>query len=189
MRANFWPQAVNWEGQLEGMKLTNIAQDHGGLTGAYGITQSEYSAWRVSQKLADQSVSLMTGEEVMQILDSGYWTPSLCDELPEGPDEVMFQWACNHGDGGAVFTMQKTFGIEEDGMVGPETRGKVLWLAGQPPAITLAWCETFLDNQRAWYAQRVDQVPDQQIFLNGWLQRTYRVWNLINGRPLDFGLV
>lgn len=181
MRLNFNPFSIDAEAQLEGMKITNIKNDHGGLTGAFGITDREFQAYLVRHGLPAQDIKTMSAAQAIAILDEGYWIPSKCDQLPIGLDFTMFQWACNHGDGGAAFTLQKTLGVPEDGDLGPQTMAAVTAIFDHPLPVV----EQFLFNQRAWYQDRVAKDPTQDEFLQGWINRTYRTWDLVNGRPLS----
>lgn len=181
MRANFNPFAVSSEALLEGMKVTNIANDHGGLTGAYGITNNEFQGYLLATHQPSRGIATLSAPDAIAILDLNYWTPSKCDLLPIGLDFTMFQWACNRGDGGAAYTLQKTLGVVQDGDLGPQTMAAVKAIFDDPmPAIA-----AFLENQRAWYTARVAKDPTQQEFLQGWINRTYRTWDIVNGRPLS----
>lgn len=129
-----------------------------------GVTQAVYDDYRDSLGLPEQSVALISMDEVQNIMRTLYWTPASCDKLPDKLGIAHFDWAYNHGVHGANVTLQETLGFKNtalDGVVGPITLHAVLAVE---PSILL---QKYLDARRAWY--RADTA--QAKYLTGWLNR------------------
>jgi lysozyme family protein len=75
---------------------TNDKYDKGGPTD-YGITQSEYNAYRARKGLKQQSVRFISLDEAEDIYLHQYWNECKCDDLPAGVDWMVFDGAVNSG--------------------------------------------------------------------------------------------
>jgi lysozyme family protein len=105
--------------------FVNHPADPGGATNR-GITQNTYNSWRRSKSLPPRSVREITADEVSRIYRESYWNPIRGDELPSGVAYCVFDAAVNSGPGRAIRWMQQVVGARVDGVVGPETLGRVL---------------------------------------------------------------
>jgi len=83
-------------------------QDHGGRT-SRGITQREYSVWRVKHALPERDVWLATDAEVRQIYFEEYWLLR-GPRLHPGVDLVFFNFAVNAGHGEAHKLLLRSIG-------------------------------------------------------------------------------
>ena len=145
-------------------RFVDDPDDAGGPT-MEGITQAVYDRYRLSIGEINQSVELMTDSERDAIYSQQYWIPAHCNEMPVQLAVCHFDWAVNHGVTGAIETLQKILQVTADGNFGPKTRSAML------SADVDTIVSNYLDARRAWYKQRVIDVPSQQKFLNGWLKR------------------
>lgn len=159
--------ALKFTLQEEGGYVNN-PHDSGGATN-HGITQATYDSYRDSMKLPRQSVSLITDAEVRTIYDEMYWQPAKCPQLHSPLDVCHFDWTVNHGVPGAIKTLQAALGVEADGVWGPQSASA---LAISDPVETV---QVYNQLRRAWYRNRVEQKPDQAVFLKGWLARVDRL--------------
>ena len=180
MRANFNPSALRGILLLEGKSETDIAADHGGLTGYSGITDTEFQLYLKHSGQISRDISTMTPIDAAAIMAGNYWSPGYCDALPTGLDFCHFQWCVNHGAHGAGFILQKALGVMVDGDIGPQTLDAIS-LIKDPIAV----CKVYLQLQEDWYATDVEKDPSQREFLHGWENRTVRTMDIINGRPLS----
>jgi lysozyme family protein len=99
--------------------------DKGGPTNL-GVTQKEYTAYRIAKKITPQSVKYITKDEAKLIYKIQYWNVMHCDELPAGVDWFAFDSAVNSGPVQAGKWLQRACNawrgrfaaIETDGHVG-----------------------------------------------------------------------
>ena len=57
----------------------------------------------------------------MPIYRRNYWERCRCQDLPDGIDWAVFDWAVNSGTGRAAKALQRAVGTLEDGAIGPQT--------------------------------------------------------------------
>lgn len=142
----------------------NHPKDPGGATNK-GITQRTYDAWRSKNVLPIQSVrNILTGE-VQAIYKQDYWDAVRGDDLPDGVNYAVFDFAVNSGINRASRYLQAVVGANQDGKIGPETIAKTKAL---PPASVIdALCDrrmTFLKGLSHW-----------PTFGKGWTRRVEAV--------------
>jgi lysozyme family protein len=118
MKENY-PQALKQVLKYEGGYVDH-PQDPGGPTNK-GITQAVYDDWRKSQKLPIQSVRSIADSEVASIYKNLYWDRISGDNLPDGVDFAVFDYAVNSGVSRAAKTLQGVVGVTQDGQIGPQT--------------------------------------------------------------------
>ena len=95
-------------------------QDSGGATN-FGVTQNVYDAYRTKSALPHQSVRYINQIEVAAIYKSQYWDLINGDNLPEGLDYAVFDFAVNSGVGRAARFLQAVVGVPQNGAIGPTT--------------------------------------------------------------------
>ena len=95
-------------------------QDPGGPTNK-GVTQAVYDAWRKKSGLSVQSVQNIAQSEVEAIYRQEYWDKIRGDDLPDGVDFAVFDYAVNSGVSKAAKTLQSVVGVTQDGQIGPQT--------------------------------------------------------------------
>jgi lysozyme family protein len=140
------------------------AADRGGATD-HGITHAVYSVWREEHGFIDQDIRQISSNEVAALYQEKYWIPSGAGNCPLPVDLLVFDCAVNSGPGCAVRTLQKAIGIDDDGVFGPGTRAILATLDPRTVA------SKFLAIRRAFYLNFAAHHPDQQEFLDGWLNR------------------
>ncbi|CAB4132092.1 Protein of unknown function DUF847 [uncultured Caudovirales phage] len=151
-----------------------LTRDNGGLT-MNGVTQAVYDTYRKLHSLPAQTVAKISPAEVDDIMHAEYWNPAHCDSLPTKVAVAMFDWAYNHGVGGAVMTLQRALGLSTDGVFGTNTATAV------HAADANLLLSKFLDARRAWYRQAVDANPSKyQPYLAGWLNRVNNLQDYLN---------
>ena len=146
----------------EGGFVDNVA-DSGGATNR-GITQRVYDNFRDTAKLPRQSVELISDSEVDNIYSNEYWTPAKCSSLTDKMGVCHFDTAVNLGVNAAIKLLQRTCGLDEDGIFGPATLQEVTH-GGDSLVIP------YLDERRAYYRSIVAAKPSQEIFARGWANR------------------
>lgn len=155
--------------ELEGLRFTNTASDRGGPT-AFGITKPVYDAFRDAMRKPRQSVGSITWPEASEIYRLNYWNRMRCPELDDPLRMPLFQWAVNHGVGGATISLQECLGMEDQD---EKARfGKLTMAALQswdPPTLAAK----FLVHQLAWYDEHVLLNPDQAPNKAGWHNRVF----------------
>ena len=138
--------------------------DSGGAT-MHGVTQTVYDRYRLSIGELNQSVRLISDDEVQHIYSEMYWTPAHCPDLSERVGICHFDWAVNHGVSGAIETLQGVIGVTQDGIFGQMTANAVQAMDESTLIVD------YLDARAAWYKQRVVNDPSQSVFLTDWLNR------------------
>ena len=134
-------QTLKWEGGGCG----NERNDAGGLT-CKGITDAEYRKWRQAHGKPEQAVTGMTQDEAIAIY-KGYWE------------------RCNAGDK----PMPLSFAVLDTCVNFNEAKVRD-WFENLPNDPKQA-AATIFDRRMVYRKQRVQEKPDQQKFLAGWLNR------------------
>lgn len=158
--------------------FVNDPDDSGGATN-HGITQVTYDRYRLSLHEMNQSVQSITDDEVSAIYEQVYWTPAHCAEMPLQLAVCHFDWAVNHGVAGAIKTLQQVLSVADDGVFGPQTSSRLQQSARASNLPILIG--DYLDARRAWYEQRVMDVPSQMKFKAGWLHRVNDLQTYVDG--------
>jgi len=149
---------LRWEGGL-----SDDPADHGGRT-MKGVTQRVYDGWRSSQGLSLADVARIADQELAAIYRKNYWEKASCDPLRAHLNLVQFDTAVNMGPVRAVKILQKTIGVNDDGVFGPATRQAC---DGCNPTDAVA---RYCTVREGLYRQFAEQ-PGQDRFLRGWLNR------------------
>jgi len=147
----------------------NDPRDSGGATN-FGITQRVYDAFRQRNDLRPQSVRAITPDEVASIYKRQYWDAVKADDLPDGLDYAVFDYAVNSGPKRAATDLQRVLGVKADGIVGNVT----LAAAGSGDVFALidALCNrrmAFLQTLKTWktfgrgWGRRVAEVNEAAI--------------------------
>lgn len=93
--------------------------DPGGATNK-GITIATYRRFIKSNgTVAD--LKAITPAQVATIYRKQYWDAVKGDDLPDGVDYAVFDFAVNSGPGRAVKHLQAAVGVAQDGLIGPAT--------------------------------------------------------------------
>lgn len=160
MVTSSFPTALKFTLKEEGGNVDN-PHDPGGRT-SRGITQRTYDAYRRHQKLPVQDVYHATDTEVASIYHSTYWEP-YADRWPVGVDLVYFDFAVNAGPHESLICLQRTVGVNGDGICGPIT---VETVQNYPAVNTV---ESFTAARKSFY-----ESLHNRLFLHDWLGRSDR---------------
>lgn len=139
--------------------FVNHPKDPGGMTNL-GVTKRVWEEW-VGKKVDEKTMRSLTPELVAPMYRKNYWDAVKGDELPEGLDYLMFDFAVNSGPVRAIRTMQKAMGLTTDGIIGPKTLG-VLKDSNREELVA-----RFSDEKEAFYRA----LPTFSTFGKGWLRR------------------
>ena len=93
----------------------NHPKDPGGETNL-GVTKRVYEEWGGTKNMKD-----LTVEDVAPIYKKNYWDRVKADQIPEGLNLCVFDWAVNSGTGRAAKKLQGMIGTTVDGGIGPNT--------------------------------------------------------------------
>ena len=97
----------------------NHPKDPGGETNL-GVTKRVYEDFGGEKEMKD-----LTKEDVEPIYKKNYWDRVKGDDLPEGLDLCIFDFAVNAGPGRAAKFIQRLVNTTVDGGIGPNTLGKI----------------------------------------------------------------
>ena len=114
----------NWEKSLEVILhheggYVNHPKDPGGETNM-GVTKRVYEDFGGTKEMKE-----LTKEDVEPIYKKNYWDRVKGDDLPEGLDLMIFDFAVNAGTGRAAKFIQRLVNTTVDGGIGPNTLGKI----------------------------------------------------------------
>jgi lysozyme family protein len=164
-----FPAALSAVLKEEGGYVDNPS-DPGGATNM-GITRKTLAAWRKVvpyTSLPKSAVKALTPAEAGEIYRANYWNVIKGDQLPDGLDYAVFDFAVNSGPGRAAKVLQGILGVAADGQIGPDT----LSAAGR--ANVAKTINELCDQRMAFLAA----LPTYAVFGNGWKARVGRVRTL-----------
>jgi lysozyme family protein len=139
--------------------FVNHPKDPGGMTNL-GVTKKVWEAW-VGKAVDEKEMRALTPEVVGPMYKKKYWDAVKADEMSEGLDYLMFDFAVNAGPRRAIKTMQKAIGTTPDGAIGPKTMA-ALKAANQSELVA-----KFSAEKEAFYRS----LPTFTTFGKGWLRR------------------
>ena len=97
----------------------NHPSDPGGMTNL-GVTKRTYDEFNGTD-IDEEGMRNLTVEDVTPIYRRNYWERCRCQDLPDGIDWAVFDWAVNSGTGRAAKALQRAVGTLEDGAIGSQT--------------------------------------------------------------------
>jgi lysozyme family protein len=169
MRRNL-ENSMRWMLAHEG-GFVNHPKDPGGATN-FGVTQRVYDSYRKRKGLSQRSVRAIEPDEVAEIYKAQYWDAVRADELPDGVDYAVFDYAVNSGPGRSARDLQRELGVNVDGIIGFQT------LAAAQAADPFDLIER-LCNRRMRFLRSLKHWP---TFGRGW---TARVMGVKDGAQAD----
>lgn len=144
----------------------NHPSDPGGMTNL-GVTKAVYEAW-VGHPVDEKTMRGLTPAMVAPLYRKKYWDAVRGDELENGLDLAMFDYAVNSGVGRAVKTLQSCVGVPSDGGFGPKTMAAVAQFKGDTAKTLIEEvCDKrldFLKSLKTW-----------PVFGRGWERRVIEV--------------
>ena len=156
--------ASNWKRSFELMLkseggFVNHKDDPGGMTNL-GVTKRVWEQW-VGRESNEKEMRNLTPAMVEPLYKRKYWDACKCDDLPEGLDYLVFDFAVNAGPGRSIKTLQTAVGTTPDGIIGPKTLAAVR--AVDPHELI----EKFSVAKTEFY----ESLPTFPTFGRGWLNR------------------
>lgn len=134
-------------------------KDPGGETNM-GVTKKVWEEW-VGHEVAPGSLKSLTVADVAPLYKAKYWDKVKADDLPDGVDYAVFDYAVNSGVGRASKQLQSCLGVTPDGAIGPKT------LAAAKEADPVALIACICDNRLAF----LQKLPTWGTFGKGWGRR------------------
>lgn len=128
--------------------------DPGGET-KYGISQRAYP---------DENIASLTLERAKEIYLRDYWEPLHCERMPWPLSMLVFDCGVNQGLNTAARLLQKTLGVEQDGVIGNKTLQRAA-LTGDET------CAMFLADRALRYAG----TNNFSRFGRGWMKRLFLI--------------
>jgi len=138
--------------------------DPGGATNL-GCTKATWEAW-VGHPVTKDDIKALTPNDVMPLYKAKYWDTIKGDDLPEGVDYAVFDFAINSGPSRAAKTLQSVLGVTPvDGQIGPATLAACE--TANPRDVATAVCEARLAF--------LQSLPVYATFGKGWSRRVSEV--------------
>jgi lysozyme family protein len=97
----------------------NHPADPGGMTNL-GVTRAVWEEW-IGRESNEKEMRSLTPEMVAPLYRRKYWDKIQGDNLPDGVDYAVFDFAVNSGPGRAAKFLQELVGVKADGSIGPMT--------------------------------------------------------------------
>ena len=144
----------------------NHPKDPGGETNL-GVTKRVYEDFGGTKDMKE-----LTKEDVEPIYKKNYWDRVKGDDLPEGLDLCIFDFAVNAGPGRAAKFLQKLIGVTQDGGIGPQTLGALQSAIGEDVRTQTREMIEKYQNERHNYYQSLSTF---ETFGRGWTRRVDEV--------------
>jgi predicted chitinase/lysozyme family protein len=99
------------------------SEEPGDPSGAtqFGVTIGALRDFRQDQTLGIEDLKKLGRDEACEIYRTRYWNVLRCDDLPNGVDLVVFDFAVDANAGRAARALQQVVGAEADGSIGDAT--------------------------------------------------------------------
>ena len=158
--------------------FVNNPRDSGGATNM-GITIGTLSQYYGRRATVDE-VRNLTVETVKEIYTREYVMKPMFHTLPEGVQAIAVDTGILFGPNKATKFMQSIvnqagFGpVNEDGVLGNLSRSAIFNAFNQMGSY---FVDAIVEERIMFHRMRVQQQPDQEIFLQGWVNRaeTFRI--------------
>jgi lysozyme family protein len=140
--------------------------DPGGATNK-GITIATFRRY-VDPKGTVDDLKKITAQQVATVYRKQYWNAVKGDQLPDGVDYAVFDFAVNSGPSRAAKFLQRIVAVPEDGKIGPQTiKATTTLSASAASAVIRMLCRDrmeFLRGLKTWptfgkgWTRRVNEV-------------------------------
>jgi lysozyme family protein len=161
MKSN-WEQCFALVLKNEGGYVDN-SRDPGGATNL-GCTKATWESY-VGHPVTKDDIKALTPSDVKPLYKKLYWDTVRGDDLPEGVDYAVFDFAINSGPARAAKALQSILGVGIDGQIGPATLNALE--TTNPREIASRVCEARLAFLQA--------LPTWDTFGKGWGRRVAEV--------------
>ena len=165
-------KAFNYVLKNEG-GYVNDPEDQGKET-KYGISQRSYPNLNIRQ------LSLKDAEK---IYFCDYWLKGKFDQIPdENVATQLFDLSINLGIRATTIVLQRALrsvgiNVVEDGLLGPQTLSGAIFCCTSNGSESSNLLAAIKSEAAGYYRLIAAKNPQQQKFLNGWLNRAYRQIN------------
>jgi lysozyme family protein len=154
------------DSKMQGV-ITNDPRDSGGRT-RYGVAE-RFHPELTSTGFFDTMTAAEALDKAKEIYEAQYAAPvQLSNMVSQDVANAALSFAVNEGTGTFVKLLQEAIGVEEDGIMGPQTMDKL----NSCNPYTLLQSLQVVEQQ--YYMGIVEAKPDQSVFLKGWLNRVYQ---------------
>ncbi len=147
----------------------------------YGISPEDWKAYCLQHYGEETQI---TRQGAYAFYYDEYWLPLRCNQIPDGLDFCVFEWAVNGEGPGrrgkAVLDLQSCVGVTTDGIMGPETIGAVRDCNVQKTMVL------YLSKQVGWYIDDARKNPDAPLV--GWENRVRKTCGIVGINPKQVGL-
>jgi len=89
-----------------------------------GVTQYNWENW-TGHQVTHEQMKKLTPADVKPFYKKKFWDACRCNDLPDGIDYLVFDFAVNAGVGRSAKTLQSAVGATVDGSIGPLTLAAV----------------------------------------------------------------
>jgi len=89
-----------------------------------GVTQYNWENW-IGHQVTHEQMKKLTPADVKPFYKKKFWDACRCNDLPDGIDYLVFDFAVNAGVGRSAKTLQSAVGATPDGAIGPLTLAAV----------------------------------------------------------------
>jgi lysozyme family protein len=137
--------------------------DPGGAT-MKGVTLANFRRYVQADGTRDD-LRRITDAQLATVYRKFYWDAIAGDDLPDGVDYCVFDFAVNSGPGRAAKYLQAAVGVAQDGKIGPATIAAV---KTKPAGAVI---DTLCDNRLAF----LKRLPTWDKFGRGWSSRVESV--------------
>jgi lysozyme family protein len=138
-------------------------KDPGGTTNL-GCTKAVWEQY-IGRSVTKDDIKALTPNDVKPLYKAKYWDKIKGDDLPEGVDYAVFDFAINSGPPRAAKTLQSVLSVTVDGKIGPATLRALE--AANPREIATAVCEARLAF--------LQSLSTYATFGKGWSRRVAEV--------------
>ena len=145
----------------------NHPKDPGGMTNM-GVTKRVYEE-HVGYGVSEHTMQNLTKEDVEPIYKKNYWDRVKGDDLPEGLDLCIFDFAVNAGPGRAAKFIQRLVNTTVDGGIGPNT------LKCINDHVKQYGVSTTIDQYQSERQNYYERLSTFETFGRGWTRRVDEV--------------
>jgi len=164
-------QAVTQVLEAEG-GFVNNPNDAGKATN-FGITLAILKEYR-KKDVTVEDVKNLKVEEAKAIYKSVFWDPMKLDQIQSLKlAKTLFNLCVNMGPSQASKFLQRALKVKDDGVIGPKT---IAAANGLPESKA---CLEVIKQAQIFYIHLVENKPSQITFLEGWINRTHELLNIV----------
>lgn len=134
-------------------------KDPGGMTNL-GVTRAAWEQY-VGRHVLEPEMRALTVDQVRPFYRKMYWDKVRGDDLPDGIDFAVYDFAVNSGPARAARVLQLVLGVTPDGVIGPKTLQAAY--KADPIQVVAGICQ-----RRQEFLEALDTF---QTFGKGWTSR------------------